>query len=164
MLTIFTVSSALLDDDCGMWMARSALWLGMRAFRYAVPTSPTTTCPLSVAAMCAMVELKCYLRYTIAHVAGSEMRHMVVRDVGAAHLNARMPNDSAERTIHMSIDPHTAAIIIQEDSSFFRCFVWYAFNFMMLLTIQYEAVSCGVLPCDVACDNHLSNLLKDVII
>jgi hypothetical protein len=138
---------------CGsmdMWMVRSAQWFGMGAFRYALPTSLTMTCPISLPAICAMVELKCYVRDTIAQIAGSQIRHVVVGDVGRAYQNARMVNDCAERTINMTRTPP-----LQQDASFCRCFLCYVADSTMLLTIQYEV--CLLVYCHVTCDNHSSN-------
>lgn len=98
-----------------MLMVRSAQSFGMRAFKYALPTSLTMTRLISIAAIYTMVELKCYLRHTIAQIATE--KNIILSDVGTPYLNARIPNHRAERTTSMSIDPHTAAIIIQQDTS-----------------------------------------------
>ena len=56
--------------------------------------------------------------FTVAQIAASEGRHVMVGDVGTAYLNASMPTSDPERTIHMSIDPRTAAIVMEQDASF----------------------------------------------
>lgn len=56
--------------------------------------------------------------FTVAQIAAKEGRYVMVGDVGTAYLNAKMPTADAEKRIHMSIDPTTAAIIMRMDPEF----------------------------------------------
>ena len=56
--------------------------------------------------------------FTIAQIAASEGRVIMVGDVGTAYLNAKMPTDDPTKRIHMTIDPVIAKIIVTQDPSF----------------------------------------------
>ena len=56
--------------------------------------------------------------FTVAQIAAAEQRHVMVGDVGTAYLNSRKPDDDPAKTIHMAIDPRTAAIVVEQDPTF----------------------------------------------